>query len=237
MPFLKLCEFIYPRTRQLIWNKPIGSQYAGSSDCRMWYAYEPIAQCWQPEKWEVVQPKNMEVASLIRDARERKGLSRGGVDMLLRGKKTGLCFRWEEAACLPTLDQAAKLRDVLGVNGEFTEALKRAYSARDEVMEKAAEKAAEKADVFSYRTVTSGDHPCEKPVALMCDLIRCVTDPGDLILDPFMGSGTTGLACLQTGRKFIGIELDPGHYATALRRLQHAAGKAPDQLFTVLEES
>src|SRR5688572_8741179 len=58
MPFLRLCEFIYPRTRQLIWHKPLGSQYAGSSDCRMWYAYEAIAHCWEQERWEVVQPKN-----------------------------------------------------------------------------------------------------------------------------------------------------------------------------------
>ena len=47
---------------------------------------------------------------------------------------------------------------------------------------------------------------------------------GETVLDPFMGSGTTGVGCLLTGRKFIGCELDPTHYATALKRLRHADG-------------
>lgn len=51
-------------------------------------------------------------------------------------------------------------------------------------------------------------HVAEKPVRLMNYLIIKLTNPGDTILDPFMGSGTTGVACVQTGRNFIGIELD-----------------------------
>lgn len=219
MPFLRLCEFIYPRVRQLIWNKPLGSQYAGSSDCRMWYAYEPIAQCWQPEKWEVVEPKNLEVAGMIREARERKGLSRGGVDMLIRGKKTGLCYRWEEAACIPTEQQARILCDVLGMNGEFHAALSRAYSSRDIVLEKAAEKAAEKCDVFEYRTITGAEHPCEKPVGLLADLIECTTEESQTVLDSFVGVGTTAVACIRTGRRFIGIELEPKYCAIAKSRI------------------
>lgn len=58
-------------------------------------------------------------------------------------------------------------------------------------------------------------HPAEKPVALMRHLIEISTDPGDLILDPFMGSGTTGVAALEAGRRFIGVEMDGqwAHYA------------------------
>jgi DNA modification methylase len=54
------------------------------------------------------------------------------------------------------------------------------------------------------------DHPCPKPIKWMVWLVNRVSFAGDTILDPFMGSGTTGVACVQLGRKFIGIELDPG---------------------------
>lgn len=62
-------------------------------------------------------------------------------------------------------------------------------------------------------------HPTQKPVALCEYLIRTYTNPGDLVLDNCMGSGTTGVACLNTGRRFIGIEKDAEHFATASARI------------------
>ncbi len=64
------------------------------------------------------------------------------------------------------------------------------------------------------------DHPTPKPVDLMLALISDFTDPGDIVLDPFAGSGTTGVACLRLGRRFIGCELDPRYAAIATERLQ-----------------
>ena len=52
--------------------------------------------------------------------------------------------------------------------------------------------------------------------------IENYTNEGDTILDPFMGSGTTGVACVQTGRNFIGIEIDPDYFAIAERRIKEA---------------
>lgn len=69
--------------------------------------------------------------------------------------------------------------------------------------------------VFSDRT-SNENHPTEKPVSLMAK--TCSWTIGTVI-DPFMGSGTTGVACLRTGRNFIGIEIDPKHYATACERM------------------
>lgn len=66
-------------------------------------------------------------------------------------------------------------------------------------------------------------HPTEKPLGLMKLLLRKV--PG-LILDPFMGSGTTGVAAVQMGRDFIGIELDPGYFDIACRRIEEAQKQA-----------
>lgn len=63
-------------------------------------------------------------------------------------------------------------------------------------------------------------HPTQKPLKLMDWLVRTYSQPGDVVLDPFMGSGTTGAACLQSGRGFIGIESDKGYFEKASHRLQ-----------------
>jgi DNA modification methylase len=68
-------------------------------------------------------------------------------------------------------------------------------------------------------------HVAEKPIRLMSYLIRKLTKPGDTVLDPFMGSGATLAACLQTGRNFIGIELDPRWFAIAQRRIADEQAK------------
>ena len=62
-------------------------------------------------------------------------------------------------------------------------------------------------------------HPTQKPLELMLALVADFTDPGDIILDPFAGSGTTGVAALRLGRRFTGAEQDATHYATACERL------------------
>ena len=62
-------------------------------------------------------------------------------------------------------------------------------------------------------------HPNEKPVTLMIDLINGYTKPGDVVLDCFTGVCPVGVACAKTGRKFIGIELDPTYYGIACERI------------------
>jgi DNA modification methylase len=80
-------------------------------------------------------------------------------------------------------------------------------------------------DLFDVPMVPEKDadgHPCPKPRKLLSWLLRKSTDDTSIILDPFMGSGTTGVACVQTGRKFIGIEIDPGYFEIAVKRIKEA---------------
>ena len=70
------------------------------------------------------------------------------------------------------------------------------------------------------RSPAGTPHP--EPVALMEYLIRTYTNPGDVVLDNCMGSSTTGVACINTGRSFIGIESDPAYFAIAQRRIAFA---------------
>lgn len=65
-------------------------------------------------------------------------------------------------------------------------------------------------------------HPTQKPVALLEYLVKTYTNPGDLVLDNCMGSGSTGVACVNTGRRFIGMELDKGYFDIAQKRINEA---------------
>ncbi len=69
------------------------------------------------------------------------------------------------------------------------------------------------------------EHPTQKPVALMEYLIRTYTNEGDTVLDNTMGSGTTGVACVNTGRSFIGIERDPDYFHICCERIYGAMYK------------
>jgi hypothetical protein len=226
--FSQLLTMLYPEVRQLIWNKN-GGQAASE---RFFYAYESIYLCHPGEKMEaeeVVEPKALHVASLITEARKMAGMSKGGVDMIVRGKKTGLCYRWEEACCLPTEEQVEILKRHLPLAAEFDGAITEARAARDKVVtlarkataEMASRHAAKCTDVLTYSPPSGKVHPCEKPVPLLGRLIEALPN-ADMIADPFMGSGATGVAAVQMGRSFIGIEREPKYFDIACKRIEDA---------------
>ena len=77
-------------------------------------------------------------------------------------------------------------------------------------------------------------HPCPKPVEWMAWLVNRASLNGETILDPFMGSGTTGVACANLGRKFIGIEIEPKYFDIACKRIETAYSQP--RLFDDLED-
>jgi len=81
----------------------------------------------------------------------------------------------------------------------------------------------------NYVNTKESNHPCERPVGLYKWCIKQVPKQPQTILDPFMGSGTTGVASIQLGRKFIGIEREPKYFDIACKRIEQAA--AQGQLF------
>jgi site-specific DNA-methyltransferase (adenine-specific) len=87
-----------------------------------------------------------------------------------------------------------------------------------------------KRGVFSHltnNTDRTGEHPTEKPLNLMLELVTLFSNVGECVVDPFMGSGTTGVACVRSGRGFVGIEIDQNHFDLACRRIE-AATKQSD---------
>lgn len=84
-------------------------------------------------------------------------------------------------------------------------------------------------DLFNDNTECGNwwKHKCTKPQKLMARIIEAATLPHETVLDPFMGSGTTGVACVKTGRNFVGCEIDPTYHAIARRRIEEAAMQMP----------
>lgn len=207
--------------RQIIWNKGGGH----IAEDRMFYSYESIYYCHTQETFEAASPKDLAVGSIIAKHRSAKGLSRGGVDIAVRGKKTGLCYRWEEGCCLPTAEQIAILKPLLALGDEFETALADALIAKAETMEKLNDntkaKAARSGDVFSFPSPSERWHPTQKPVPLMSRCLEVVPD-AQTILDPFTGSGSTGVAVVQAGKQFIGIEREPKYFDIACKRIEDA---------------
>jgi site-specific DNA-methyltransferase (adenine-specific) len=145
--------------------------------------------------------------------------------------------------CLPTAEHYAALRDLFNAkcNGSGPQYLRREYEdlrREYEDLRREYEDLRREyedlrrpfrvtadvpyTDVWDFPTVQAydGKHPCEKPLAMMEHMVNASTRQDGVVLDPFMGSGTTGVACIRTGRRFIGIEIDPGYYQIAKRRIE-----------------
>ena len=87
-----------------------------------------------------------------------------------------------------------------------------------------------KSPVWRTASPRTTAHPTEKPLCVIGEHVTASTQAGDTAFDPFMGSGTTGVACAKTGRKFIGIELEPRYFDIAVKRI--SAEVRQGKLFT-----
>ena len=84
-----------------------------------------------------------------------------------------------------------------------------------------------KSNVLEYKKDNDGYHPTQKPVALLEDLIQTYSNEGDTVLDFTAGSGSTGVACVNTNRHFIGIELVECYFNIAKKRIEEAVNDLP----------
>jgi site-specific DNA-methyltransferase (adenine-specific) len=76
--------------------------------------------------------------------------------------------------------------------------------------------------IYSTATTEKNGHPCPKPVAWMKWAVDLSSRTGETVFDPFMGSGTTGVAAVQLGRKFVGVEMEPAYFDIACERIANA---------------
>ena len=83
------------------------------------------------------------------------------------------------------------------------------------------------ADIIKASRTGNKNHPTEKPVDLLETFIKNSSDENAVVFDGFMGSGSTGVACVNTNRRFIGIELDDGYFEIAKKRIEEAVNDLP----------
>lgn len=213
-----MLEMLYMNVRKIIWDKGTSS----TGDGPFWFCYEEFYLCDNVKQAEFAEPKFLDVAKAIKTAREAAGLSRGAVDMAVRGKKTGLCFRWEEGACIPTTDQESVLEGLLHLSGYgYAKAVETAREKKSDVVGAMrlhnSKNGAKYSDVLRFPVKKETDHPCEKPVGLIVSIIEALGP--ETILDPFAGSGTTGRAAKDLGRKAVLIEREEKYCEIAAKRM------------------
>ncbi len=155
----------------------------------------------------------------------------------------GACSNWENGNNVPTIDQYLKLQSAFpGCFDREYEDLRREYESKRLEHEDLriqyeglrryfdCKSGDQFSDVWNFASNSEATgHPTTKPLALMEYLVRLSVRPGGGCLDPFMGSGTTLVACQRMGRHGTGIELDPDYFDIACRRVDEAA-RQPDLL-------
>jgi site-specific DNA-methyltransferase (adenine-specific) len=144
----------------------------------------------------------------IREERERRGIKQSTIAKEVPSKTGGLTGWFsniELGKNLPTEDTIKPITKHLGLTMDDLSPKFRNQKTHH--------------SVFDYDFETKQGHITPKPVALIEMLIKHTTDEGDVVLDPFMGSGTTGVACKNLNRKFIGVEKEEEYFALAGERL------------------
>ena len=106
--------------------------------------------------------------------------------------------------------------DVLGDRGNCVEIVLFAHKGRHLLRGK------REMNAWTLSRPEGNGHPTPKPIELVRRCILASSDPGDLVLDPFLGSGTTAIACILTGRRFIGAEINDAYFDLSCKRIEQA---------------
>ena len=131
-------------------------------------------------------------------------------EMLIQAENAGLRFHnllaWDKKSCTPNRYYMKNMEFI----GFF-------YKVKSKYLNDCSSQ-----QLIACKQENYGGHPTTKPTALMAYYIKNSTDIGDIVLDPFMGVASTGVAAARNGRKFIGIELDPDYFNIACERIRKA---------------
>ena len=222
--FLLLNNITWYKTNNLPIKAVFGLRsYAPMTERILFYSAQ-----YDPTGWETVKLDMNNFVPLreyFRKYQEAMGLNIKQINERLGHRKAEHAFYWGSTQWdLPTPETYAELAKIATNHGfvrrEYEdlrreyEDLRRPFNADGETL-----------DVIAGPIVSAKDnttHPTTKPLWLMQRLVTVCTNPDMTVLDCFMGSGTTGVACVQTGRNFIGIEIDPTYFAIAEKRIAEA---------------
>lgn len=209
-----------PFTQKLVWVKnvhgnPLSSKSAFLSRC------EDIC-VFQKDSYD--RENSHPLRRYFWEEREKCGLSSKEIEKLLGNKMASHYFTKGFQFCLPSLENYKKLQqtgffvrdwfEMKKIDEQWRKNRKQTFNLLD------GEKS--KSNVLEYSKDSGSYHPTQKPVALLEYLIKTYTNENDLVVDNCMGSGSCGVACINTNRNFIGIELDKGYFDIAEKRINEA---------------
>ena len=152
---------------------------------------------------------------------EKTGMSQGDINKLLGNKMGGHYFTNGVQFCTPTEPNYKKLQET----GYFQKPYEEIKAIDEQFKKQFAstfnlwEGNKYKSNILKYKKDYDGYHPTQKPVLLLEDLIKTFSNEGNLVVDLTMGSGSTGVACKNTNRSFIGIEKDEAYFKIAEQRI------------------
>lgn len=159
--------------------------------------------------------------------KQKTGLSNNDFQKLLGNRMASHYFTKGFQFCVPSAENYKKLQstgcflrpyeELKAIDRKWQKARRQTFNLLD------GEKS--KSNVLTFSKDGGSYHPTQKPVALLKYLIRTYTNEGETVLDNCMGSGSTGVACANTNRDFIGIELDPHYFSIAKQRINEAINK------------
>ena len=170
------------------------------------------------------------IRAYLDHARQTAGVTRAQINKACGNQMAGHWFsrsQWSlpSAKHYETINQlvGGQLKPYEAICAEY-QALRRTFNITPERRAFNGNKERPHTNVWDFPVVNTypGKHPCEKPTQLMEHIVLTSSNPGQTVLDPFAGSGTTAVACINTGRNFIGSEKGPDEYHQALERISKA---------------
>lgn len=217
----------------------------GITQCK-WDSVLDLERLW-PELWRVAKPRAAVVMtaaqpftttliqSQIKAYRhewiwaKNRGSNFGSVRYgPMREHEEVIVFGRKAVAYNPTMEKRrGRGNELIGAVNALNKTLREGYGLKKDTYRNPVTKLRHPSTVQRF-VCEVGLHPTQKPVTLMEYMIRTYTEgPGAVVLDFCMGSGTTGIACINTERTFIGVELDPTHFETARNRIAEHWAKPP----------
>jgi site-specific DNA-methyltransferase (adenine-specific) len=162
--------------------------------------------------------------------KEESKLTDGEIKKILGNGMGGHYFTNGSQFCLPTLANYEKLQttgffkrdwnELKQIDTEYRTELLRQMNNQHPSVFNLWEGNKYKSNILKYKKDYNGYHPTQKPILLLEDLIKTFSNEGDLVVDLTMGSGSTGVACINTNRNFIGIEKDDKYFEIAEKRIE-----------------
>lgn len=215
-----------PFAYRAVWYKNSAGNILGAKSA-MVNRFEDI--CVFQKRYDADISKKHPLRNYFAEEKAKSGLSTADFNRMLENKMASHYFTNGIQFLVPTEIDYKKLQET----GFF----QKPYEEIDEIAKKYKERqksvfnlwqgGKSKSNVLEYKKDNDGYHPTQKPVALLEDLIKTYSNEGNTVLDFTAGSGSTGVACVNTNRHFIGIELDEGYFNIAKKRIEEAVNDLP----------